>query len=335
MKVGLLGAGRIGSKHAEVLAAHPAVASLLIADEQPDRAQSLARALGPKATAASVSEVFSTVAALVVAAPTPAHGDLLLRAAAAGLPTFCEKPLADTLARTVQVVERLAESQVPIQVGFQRRFDAGYAAARGDLRAGRLGELRRVHLLTCDASPPAPEFIATSGGIFRDCSIHDFDAVRWVTGREVEAVFAAGVNRGDPWFGTCGDVDEAAAVLTLDDNTLATVQASRYNGGGYDVRMELAGTTGTLVVGMDDRMPLRSAEPGQTFPAGPAHQSFWERFRAAYEAEIRAFVDVARGAIDSPCTPQDALAALYVAEAAELSRRESRPVAIAEVRGTR
>ncbi len=143
--------------------------------------------------------------------------------------------------------------------------------------------------MTCDVTPPPVAFLATSGGLFRDCSVHDFDVIRWITGREVVEVYARGSNNGDPAIGEVGDVDSALAVCTLDDGTLAVVSASRYNGAGHDVRLELQGSQGTLVVGLDERTAVRSAEPGVGFPAGVPHTTFAERFAEAYRAEIAAF----------------------------------------------
>jgi len=153
-----------------------------------------------------------------------------------------------------------------------------------------------------------------------------------ITGREVASVYAVGVNRGDDFFATYDDVDTLTALLTLDDDTLATVSCTRYNAAGYDVRLEVLGSAGSVAVGLDDRTPLRSTEPGVTFPAGSAYPMFPERFAGAYAAELTAFLALARDGGVSPCTPADALEAFYVAEAGELSRRESRLVAISEVR---
>lgn len=334
MKLGLVGAGRIGSRHARTLVGAATVTELLVADDDPTRAGELAAALGSGVRAVSLDELFAAVAAVVIATPTPSHDALLRRATAAGLPAFCEKPLADSLPRTRELVAVLAERGVPVQVGFQRRFDPGYLAARQALNSGQLGELRRIHAISCDPSPPPREFLASSGGLFRDLSIHDFDAVRWLSGQEVEQVYAVGVNRGPSWFGEIDDVDEAVALLTLADGTLVTVQGSRFNGAGYDVRMELAGTAGTLAVGLADATPVQSAEAATTFPRGPAWEQFWDRFQPAYQAELVAFTELAAGRLPSSCTPEDALEALYVAAAADLSRRENRPVRVAEVRET-
>ena len=161
--------------------------------------------------------------------------------------------------------------------------------------------------------------------------MHDFDILRFVTGREVVSVYATGANKGEPFFSEAGDVDTAAAVLTLDDDTLALVSSTRYNGGGHDVRMEAHGSEGAMAVGLDDSLAFRSAEDGVDFPPGPQHWSFMERFLPAYRAELTAFAEVARGDRPSPCTVDDALQAFRIAEACELSRREGRVVRLEEI----
>jgi myo-inositol 2-dehydrogenase/D-chiro-inositol 1-dehydrogenase len=330
MRIGFLGVGRIGTSHAAVVARHPAVTSLVLADVDPARASAAAERLGVEA-ADSVEAAFDGVDGVVIATATDSHAALIVAGAEAGVPVFCEKPVALDVPATLRVREAVDAAGIAVQIGFQRRFDAGYVAARTALASGRIGGLRRLHAVTADPAPPPAEYIPGSGGFYRDCLIHDFDIIRWVTGREVVDVVALGANRGASFFADAGDVDEAAVVLTLDDGTIGTVQGSRYNGAGYDVRLELAGTAGTIAVGLDDRSALTSAEPGATFPGGDAHPDFWSRFELAYAAEINAFVDVIGGAT-SPCPVEEALEALYVAEAATLSRLEGRRVEVAEVR---
>lgn len=331
MRIGFLGLGRIGTSHVSVVHEHPEVTGLVLADAVPGRAADAAARLGCESVA-EVREIFSAgIDAVVVATATSSHEELLLAGVDAGLPVFCEKPVATDLQGTLRVVERVRASDVPVQIGFQRRFDAGYGAARAALRDGRIGDLHRVHMVTADAAPPAADYIPTSGGLFRDCHIHDFDVLRWVTGREVVDVLAVGSNRGASFFAAAGDVDNSAGLLTLDDGTLVTFHGARYNGGGHDVRMELAGTKATYAVGLDERSALTSAEPGVEFPGGAPYPTFWERFRPAYVAEINAFLELVLNGGPSPCTVEDALAALYVAEAAEISRREGRRVEVAEV----
>jgi myo-inositol 2-dehydrogenase/D-chiro-inositol 1-dehydrogenase len=333
MRVGLVGTGRIGESHAAAIAGRPEVDELVLADVDGDRARDVAGRVGAH-VAGSVEALLypGAVDALVVTAATGAHADLILAGVRAGTPVFCEKPVAPTVAETVEVLREVDKREALVHIGFMRRFDAGYARARRALADGELGTLHRVHAVTCDAAPPPAAYVPTSGGIFRDCHVHDFDILRWVTGAEVVEVHAYGANRGAPYFAESGDVDTTAAVLRLDDGTLATVQGSRYNGGGYDVRMELAGTAGTIAVGLDERAPLRSAEPGAAFPSQNPWQEFWSRFRPAYEAEIAAFLRAVGDGGPSPCTVADALEAVLVADAADRSRREGRPVLVEEVR---
>ncbi|GAA2857126.1 Gfo/Idh/MocA family oxidoreductase [Streptosporangium fragile] len=323
MRVGLVGLGRIGSFHARTLSG--LVDELLVADADPALAEQVARDVG-----ARVGDPWDADA-VVIATPTSTHAELLRQACERRIPVFCEKPAAPTVAETVRVAEAAERSGTMIHIGFQRRFDAGFAAARQALLGGELGELHRVHLLTGDPKPPPPEYVPVSGGIFRDCHIHDFDILRWVTGREADTVYAAGANRGEAFFAEADDVDTSAALITMADGTLVTLQGARYNGAGYDVRMELGGTLNTWVVGLGERAPLHLADDGRR-PADP-WPDFQTRFADAYVAEMRAFLTAARGERESPCTARDALAALHLAEAADLSRRAGRPVRLQEVTG--
>src|SRR6266545_2213433 len=255
MRVGLIGAGRIGAFHAATLRELPGVESLVIADADTGLARSVAERLGGGVEAAgSVDGALSAgLDAVVIAAATPAHAELIHLALDAKLPVFCEKPVALDVAGTREVIAHVAASGVPLHVGFQRRFDAGYAAVREAVRSGQLGWLHTLRGCTCDPAPPHAAYIPTSGGIFRDCAVHDFDAIRWVTGREVTEVYATGANKGESFFAEAGDVDKATAVLTLDDGTLASVTCTRYNGAGYDVRLEACGSLGGAGGGLAGR----------------------------------------------------------------------------------
>lgn len=333
MRIGVIGTGRIGTLHARTLSRHSGVGSLILTDADPERARQLAHRLGETA-APGVDEVFTWgVDAVVITAATSAHADLIARAARFGLPVFCEKPIALDLPGTLAALAEVEAAGTILQMGFQRRFDAGYAGARQAVRSGRLGRLHTVRALTCDQAPPPAEWLPLSGGLFRDTLIHDFDILRWVTGREVVHVYAAGSAAGPAMFRDAGDVDTGAALLTLDDGTLATATATRVNGSGYDVRMELAGERDTVVVGLDDRTPIASVEPTGPPAADKPWPGFLERFGPAYEAELSAFVEVVRGERPNPCDGREALQALRIAEACEISRREHRPVALAEIPG--
>jgi myo-inositol 2-dehydrogenase/D-chiro-inositol 1-dehydrogenase len=334
MRIGVIGTGRIGTIHAHTLSRHRDVGSLILTDVDPARAQALAHRLGETA-APGVDEIYTWgVDAVVITAATSAHADLIGRAARAGLPVFCEKPVALDLTGTLQAITEVETAGTVLQMGFQRRFDAGYTGAREAVRSGRLGRLHTVRAMSGDAEPPPAGYLPQSGGLYRDSLIHDFDILRWVTGREVTDVYAAGSDAGPAMFRDAGDVDTGAALLTLDDGTLATVTATRLNGAGYDVRMELAGERDQIAVGLDDRTPIASTEPTGPPAADKPWTGFLERFGPAYEAELIAFVEVVRGERANPCDGREALQALLVAEACELSRRERRPVRPTElVRG--
>lgn len=343
MRIGLVGAGRIGAFHAATLAEHPDVGELVVADADPLRAREVAAAHG--ASAVSVDALFTgRPDALVIASATAAHAGLVTKAAQAGIPAFCEKPLALDLAGTVAALAAVEAAGAVLQVGFQRRFDPGYRAARAAVRSGRLGRLHTIRTVGSDPAPPPAAYVPLSGGLYRDCLIHDFDLLRWITGREITHVYATGVNVGADFFRTAGDADTGAALLTLEGGVLATATATRYHAAGYDVRMELAGTEDQMTVGLGPRTPLRPAESGAAArrpgaAAEPAARlspwpGFLERFAPAYRAELATFLGVAQGTEPNPCEGHDALRALLVAEACELSRREGRPVAISEIEST-
>ncbi|MFE9056411.1 Gfo/Idh/MocA family protein [Streptomyces mutabilis] len=332
MRIGILGLGRIGAFHAETLASLDAVDSLVVADPFADAARSAAERFGAEIADSPESVLAAGVDGVVVAAATDAHPSLILAAVEAGVPVFCEKPVARTMAEGVEVLKAIAGRDVPVQIGFNRRFDAAFVAARAAVRRGELGKLHTVRSTTLDPAPPPAAYIAASGGIFRDCSVHDFDVIRWVTGREVSEVYAVGGNRGADFIREAGDADTTGAILTLDDGTIAVVSNSRHNARGYDVRIEIHGFADSIAVGLEDKLPLRSVEPGATFPAGTPHDFFMDRFATAYRTELTAFTEVVAGARPSPCTIEDALEAGWIAEACTLSLREHRPVTVAEVR---
>ncbi|MET9791141.1 Gfo/Idh/MocA family protein [Streptomyces canus] len=332
MRIGILGLGRIGAFHAETLSGLDAVESLVLTDPFAEAAKSAAERFGGKVVDSPEALLAAGVDGIVVAAATDAHPKLILAGVEAGIPVFCEKPVAKHMGEGVEVLRAVEGSDVPIQIGYNRRFDTGFVNARAAVQSGELGKLHTVRSTTLDPAPPPAAYIAASGGIFRDCSVHDFDIIRWVTGREVVEVYAVGGNRGAEYIKEAGDADTTGAILTLDDGTIAVVSNSRHNARGYDVRMEIHGFTDSIAVGLEDKLPLRSVEPGVTFPAGTPHDFFMDRFTAAYRAELTAFTEVVAGTRPSPCTISDALEAGWIAEACTLSLHEHRPVTIAEVR---
>lgn len=329
MRIGLIGLGRIGAFHAETLAGIDGV-ELIVTDAMPELTERVAAKYG-LATAASPPALLQMgLDGVVIAAATDAHPQLILAAVEAGLPVFCEKPVARGPEEAAEVLRHCAGARV--QIGYNRRFDPGFVAARNAVLSGELGRLHTVRSTTMDPAPPPAGYLAGSGGIFRDCSVHDFDIIRYVTGAEVVEVYATGSDRGDEIFAASQDVSTAAAILTLDDDTLAVVSNTRFNGRGYDVRLELHGTADSIAAGLDEKLPLRSAEPGVTFPGGPPHRFFMDRFATAYRRELVAFTEMVAGVRESPCTVADAVEAGWIAEACTLSLHEHRPVRMSEVR---
>ena len=330
MKVALLGAGRIGQLHARLLSATPDIDELVIADAVPERAEEVATAVGARA-APSLEAALDTADAVVIAAATTAHADLIRESIGRGIPTFCEKPLADDLEATLAVAATIEQSGVPFQLGFQRRFDPAYREARRLVETGELGTLYAFRLAGHDPAPPHESYIPQSGGLFRDFSIHYFDILRWLTGTEVDEVYADGGIRGFPVFAKYGDVDTAVATFRMADGAFGVLTVARHDPLGYDIRTELFGSRDSVSVGLGPKTPMRSVEPGVPPPAGPAWPNFLKRFGDAYAAELKAFVRVARGDDPSPCTARDGVQALRIAEAANRSLHDHRPVRLAEI----
>ncbi len=291
---------------------------------------------GSRGAGASVEALLAAgVDGVVIAAATDVHPELILASLAAGLPTFCEKPVAKDPAHSEEILRQTESSGVPVQIGYPRRFDAAFAEARRAVAAGELGFLHTVRSTTLDPAPPPDAYVRASGGIFRDCSVHDFDAVRYVTGQEVVEVYAVGSNQGAVIFADTDDVDTAATVLTLESGALAVVSNSRYNARGYDVRLELHGS---LTASPPDWSPgcrsVRSS-PVSPSPTPRPHIFFMDRFADAFRAELAAFTDVVAGRITSPCTVADAVEVGWIAEAATLSRLQHRPIRMDDIRTSR
>lgn len=330
MRVGLIGAGRIGTLHAGVLSRITAVEELVIADTLPDRAKQLADDLDSHFVE-DPGELFDTVDAVVIASSTETHAPYLIKAARAGLPTFCEKPIAMDLAATDAAVTAVAAGGIMVQMGFMRRFDSGYRAAHDLVAVDGLGKVLLVMAQTHDFAPPPPEYVAVSGGIFADMLIHEFDIIRFVTGQEVVEVAATGSSFGLPMFAEHEDVATAAVTAHLDGGTLAVITGVRTDPHGYDVRMEVFGTDDSVAVGLDPHTPIRTLDPGLDLPHAPVTTGWLERFGAAYRAEMEEFVENVVANRPSPCTVDDARAALRVAEACRRSRKIGRPVLVEEI----
>lgn len=328
MLLGLIGAGRIGAYHAGVLMALDAVDDMLIYDPVPGRAAAVAEGLG--ATAADLGDLYERADAVVIASSTDTHAEMLERAAAAGKPAFCEKPIDLDLAATRRAVLAVEEAGIQVQMGFQRRYDPAIRSIRDRVVAGVLGHVFLVRSQTHDPAPPPLDYIPRSGGIFRDCLIHDIDAVRYATGQEVVRVAAAGSSLGHPDIAELGDVGSAAATLHMSGGTIAQISGLRLDPVGYDVRLEVFAENDSIAAGWSARTPISSVEPGVAPPVDPI-TTFWDRFEDAYRAEMEGFVRMVRGEEAPASTPRDAYENLRVAAACDVSLAENRIVELEEI----
>jgi len=318
VRVAVLGAGRMGRRRAELLARDPVVKEIVIGNRTRQPAEDLAASVLGRATSLD-GALGSRPDAVVVTVGTAGHADLLTAAIGLGVPVFCEKPLTTDLATSLSIAATADRRGVPIQVGYHRRFDPGFAAARQAVASGRLGALYSAASVSFDHHLPRPEFLAGSGGIWKDLHVHDFDLLRWVTGLEIVSVSAVGSVRAEEGFRAYGDADTTAAVGMLEGGALVTVRGSRHDPRGQDVRLELLGSGDSVVAGLDRRSAFRALGGGVGLFDGSTYDDFLERFADAFEAETAAFVELASGNRSNPCPPSEDVAAFRVAVACERS----------------
>ncbi len=329
MRVAVLGTGRMGAYRAEWFARRSDVERVLVGSRDGARAAAVAERVA--GTGGSYEEVLADADAAVISTATPEHVRLIEACASRRLPLLCEKPIAPTIEETERALAVADAAGVEVQLSFQRRFDAGWREARRLRAEGRLGVLYTIRINSHDHEPSPPEYIPTSGGIFRDLHVHDFDIVRWFTGSEVERVYAVGAVRRWRRFDEQGDVDTAAVLLVLEDGLPVLVSGARHDPRGYDFRAEIFGSEDSIAVGLTPRTPLRPVEPGLE-PRGEPYRGFLDRFAPAFEAEMEAFLDLVSAGSPNPCPGSESIPALAIALACDRSRAEGRPVAVGEAR---
>jgi myo-inositol 2-dehydrogenase / D-chiro-inositol 1-dehydrogenase len=330
VKIAVLGAGRIGSFRVRVLKGLPEVDEIVVGNRTAERAEKLAREVG--GTSGTIDEAIDSAPdAVFVSLATELHAPVLHRCIDAGLPIFCEKPIALTLRDTAEVIEHAKRAGNLLQIAFQRRLDPDYLRAYRAVRDGTLGTLYNVRITAHDAEPAPEEFIASSGGTYRDLHIHDFDLARWLTGLEVDRVYAVGSVRGFDRYARFGDVDNAAILMTMSDGLPVFITGTRHNPRGHDFRMDIFGSRESLSVGSDSLSQRRPVEMDTVPPTKGPYRDFMERFGESLRQETMAFIEVMSGERENPSPPAAAMEALRVAVACEVSRKEERPVRVAEI----
>jgi len=329
VKVGIIGAGRIGAIHAGNLRRHHDVSEIVVTDAFAPQAEKVAKSCGGHVVA-DAHDLLEVVDAVVISTPADTHVDLVEQSVEKRVPALCEKPLAMNLAEADRAVAIVSRGDVQVQMGFNRRFDTGYRRARDLVADGTLGTITLVVGQHHDHELPSKEYVSRSGGQFVDQLIHDFDILRFVTGRAVARVHASGATKGFDWFRDVDDYAQIVATLWLDDGTLAVLCGSRQDPVGYDVRMEVFGTKDSVAVGLDSHTPLRSLESDVTEPVDP-YTEWIPRFGQTYAREIDAFLAMVGHGAPNPCTVQDAREALAIAQACTISARQGRTVLMDEM----
>jgi myo-inositol 2-dehydrogenase/D-chiro-inositol 1-dehydrogenase len=326
VKFAVLGCGRIGRMHALNLARHPRVELAYVYDLAPATAAAVAEATGAR-QAGTVEEILSAgaVAAVLIASPTDTHLDLLVRAVEAGKAVLCEKPIDLDLAKVDASWARIKAHDPTIMVGFNRRFDASFKAVRERIRAGEIGKLEQVIITSRDPGPPPIAYIKTSGGLFRDMTIHDFDLARYLMG-DIQAVHAIGANLVDPAIAQAGDIDAAMITLIATSGALCQISNSRRSAYGYDQRIEAFGEKGMLQAGNQRPTTVSFWGAAATDAKDPVLNFFIERYTPAYLAEIDHFVDCVENGSAPLVGYRDGREALRLADAALESMRTGRTV---------
>ena len=331
LRIAMLGTGRIGRMHAAIVARELGETELVaVHDADEALAASVGASFGVPAASLDAILTRADVDAVGICSATPAHVPTIKAAAAAGKAILCEKPVSSSISETDEALAAVEAAGVPFMVGFNRRFDPSHRAVRRAVEDGTIGQVELVRITSRDPAPPPEEYIAVSGGMFLDMSVHDFDMAPYVVGSPIVEVFAKGAVRVSDAFARHGDIDTAVVVLTHADGTLSTVDNSRRAVYGYDQRVEAFGSKG---MASSANVPVHATTVATADGTHGAEvmDFFISRYRDAYIAEWREFARYVREGGPSPVPGAQGRAPLVVAEAANLSLAEGRPVRVEEI----
>jgi myo-inositol 2-dehydrogenase / D-chiro-inositol 1-dehydrogenase len=328
INVAIFGAGRIGQIHARNAAALPQLTLKYVVDPNREAADALARQTGAEVVELDAALGDAAVSGVIIASATNVHLDQALLAASAGKAIFCEKPLDLELARARSAAPQL--SRAKLLVGFNRRFDPHFTALKARIESKTMGKLETLNITSHDPAPPPVSYIRSSGGLFKDMAIHDFDMARWLLGEEPTEVFASASCLIDPAIGAAGDVDTARILLRTAGGRLCVISNSRRSGYGYDQRIEAYCSAGS--VRADNVLMSTVSTCTERGAASDALQNFFlERYAQAYRDEMRHFVDILRDGEAPVADYRDGIASLVLAEAAALSVKRNAPVSVASI----
>lgn len=329
VRIGILGAGRIGQVHARAISETKGATLVAVSDVFEDAARALAHEYGCDVRTVDEIAEASDVDGVLICTPTDLHADQIEQCARAGKAVFCEKPIDLDIERVKACLSVVEEVGGSLMLGFNRRYDADFNALKGAINAGRIGDVEMVTITSRDPGPPPMDYISRSGGIFKDMTIHDFDVARWMLGEEVETVVAQASVLVDPEIGKAGDFDSINVILRTASGKQAVITNSRRATYGYDQRIEVHGSKGKAEAGNTHEARIEVAT-GTGFERPPLLDFFMTRYTQAYAAEIAAFVSCVETGTPPPTTGEDGLRALILAEAALTSATEGRAVKTSE-----
>ena len=334
INVGIIGVGRIGRVHGESISKYVKNARVkAVADPfLNDSSIAWAKSMGIEETYKDYKKILADpeIQAVLICASTDQHSKLSIEALRAGKHVFCEKPIDHDVAKIKEVLDVVKETGMKYQVGFNRRFDHNFKAIQEAVKAGKVGKQQIIKITSRDPEPPSIDYVKVSGGIFLDMTIHDFDMVRYLSGAEVEEVYAEGSVTVDPEIGKAGDIDTAIITLKLSNGATAVIDNCRAACYGYDQRAEVFGTKGCIAISNDsDSNAVFSGKDGVV--SEKPMFFFLERYMMAYANEIDSFVEAIVNGTPTPVNGEDGLAPVLIGLAAKKSVAEHRPVTIAEI----
>jgi myo-inositol 2-dehydrogenase / D-chiro-inositol 1-dehydrogenase len=333
LKIGVIGAGRIGKVHAATLVQNvPQAEVVAIADVQIESARELAEKFGIAIVTDNYKEIINnpSIEAVVICSPTDTHAQYIIEAAQAGKHIFCEKPVDLTLDAIKKAIAAVDKAGVKLMVGFNRRFDPNFHKIQEMVQSGKIGDPHILKITSRDPAPPPAEYSAVSGGMFLDMTIHDFDMARYIVGSEVTEVFTKATVLVDPEIGKAGDVDTAIITLTFANGAIGVIDNSRKAVYGYDQRVEIFGSLG--MVNVDNNYP----ENHRYYTVDGVHKTlplnfFMDRYLEAYANEMKVFCDAVSSNTELPVSGYDGLMSVAIALAAKKSYIEGRPVKMNEI----
>ena len=333
MKLGLIGAGRIGKLHAELLTHHiPEAEIKTIAEIYLDNINGWANQLGISNLTADYSDILSDddIEAVLISSSTDTHARLIIEAAEAGKHIFCEKPIDLNIEKIQQALNSVKAAGVKLQVGFNRRFDRNFRKVREVIESGKIGDVHIVKITSRDPAPPPIEYLKVSGGIFLDMAIHDFDMARYLSISDVEEVYAQGAVLIDPAIGDIGDVDTAIVTLKFKNGALGVIDNSRQAAYGYDQRAEVFGSKGSVDV-KNEFPNSATVSTAEGVMGEKPHYFFLERYQTSYIEELKAFTEAVKKDEEPPVTGNDGLQPVLIGLAALKSLTEKKPINIEEI----